>query len=131
MSIAPDEQYEAIMYIDQSDNADVSVGDEVEIKLDLLPERIFKAQLADRSPQGEYFAPESLTTRFGGAMPTAPNAEGKEELVSPAVEATVILDQDTHLFRTGMRGWARFVMDRRTIGAWTWRYLRKTFHFRL
>jgi hypothetical protein len=31
----------------------------------------------------------------------------------------------------GSRGWARFVVDERTIGQWAWLSFRETFHFRM
>ena len=45
--------------------------------------------------------------------------------------ATVTLDQDLDLLRTGVRGRARYTVMTRSLGQWIYRYLRQTFHFRL
>jgi hypothetical protein len=35
------------------------------------------------------------------------------------------------LLRSGMRGRARFTVERRSAVGWLWRYFRRTFHLRL
>jgi putative peptide zinc metalloprotease protein len=58
-------------------------------------------------------------------------AGSRERLTSIAYQATVLLEEDAHLIKTGMRGKVRFLVARRSAGDWIWRYLRRTFHFRL
>lgn len=64
-------------------------------------------------------------------MATVTDKQGRERLDSAAYQATVTLDQDLDLLRTGMRGRARCTIMTRSLGQWIYRYLRQTFHFRL
>jgi putative peptide zinc metalloprotease protein len=57
--------------------------------------------------------------------------EGRERLTSIAYQATVVLDTDLHLLKSGMRGRARFLVAKRSLGDWAWRYIRQTLNFRI
>jgi putative peptide zinc metalloprotease protein len=56
---------------------------------------------------------------------------GRERLTSHAYQALVVLDGDTNLLKSGLRGAARFRVGHRSTGEWIWRWIRRTFHFRL
>ncbi len=129
LSIAPTDTMEAVIYIDQGDRNDVSDRDEVELRLEKDAKTVEPCNVSKTSPRCDAFAPESITTKSGGQLPTVAEADGRETLVSPTYLATATLGSDVHLMRTGMRGLARVVVDERTAGEWLWRSMRRTFHF--
>ncbi len=131
LSIAPTERLEAILVVDQANRNDVAVGQEVELKFGHLADRTYTGTIEDISDRHLEFAPPALSNKMGGELSTVTDSEGRERLTSIAYQATVMLPSDTHLLRPGMRGRARFVVDRRSAAQWIWRYLRRTFHFRL
>jgi putative peptide zinc metalloprotease protein len=72
-----------------------------------------------------------LSSKAGGELTTVADTHGHERLTNSAYQATVRLDEDADLLRCGMRGRARFTVERRSAVGWIWRYFRRTFHFRL
>ena len=130
-SIAPREDYELFLYMGQSDLADVSVGAEVELKLEHLPAITYVGKVARISSQGDVFAPQPLTNKYGGSLTTVTDKEGRERLTSAAYRVMVRLDNDLDMLKPGMRGKGRFLVDQRTTWQWIKRYFYETFRFRL
>jgi putative peptide zinc metalloprotease protein len=138
LSVAPMEELQAVLYIDQGDRDDLKEKMEVELKLDHLPEITYVSQVTAVSPRGDLVAPESLTTRFDGPLATTSDPQGKEKLSSTAYRAIVELyfqdpvsQPDALLMKPGMRGNARFLVDSRTAWQWGMRYFLETFRFRV
>lgn len=130
LSIAPDDKLQAVLFIDQADRNDVAVGQQVEIKFEHLADRTYTGTITEIAQRHAEYAPETLTNKAGGGLATARDERG-EKLTSVAYQATVMLPEDTDLLKTGMRGKARCEIENRTAGEWLWRYMRRTFHFRL
>lgn len=131
LSVAPDNKFQATLLIDQSDRNDIKAGDEVELKFDHLPERTYVGKVEKFSDEPLTFVPPLLSNKLGGQVPTTSDEQGRERLVSPAYQTTVLLDQDVPLLRTGMRGRTRFLVSHRSAYDWIKRYITTTFHFRL
>jgi len=131
LSIAPDDTLDATLLIDQGDRNDLQEKQEVEIKFEHLPHQTFVGTIREISDQNLEFAPTALSNKAGGELPTVTDAQGRERLADGVYQATVHISKNAHLLLPGMRGRARFVVDRRSAGEWIWRYLRRTFHFRL
>ena len=131
LSIAPGDEFEAVVYVDQGDRQDVDEGMEVELRIENIPDVIYVGNVGVMAPNGVDFAPEPLTTKYGGQMSTVTTDDGREKLVSTAYRATVSLTTDVDLMKSGMRGLARFSVDERTAGEWMWRWIKRNFHFRL
>jgi putative peptide zinc metalloprotease protein len=131
LSVAPSERMQAVVIIDQSHRDDVKLGEPVELKFDHLPSRTYEGQVATISDRHLEYAPPALSNKAGGELPTVSDNQGRERLTSIAYQATVLIDEDTELMRSGLKGWAKFEIERRTTGQLIWRYLRQTFHFRL
>jgi putative peptide zinc metalloprotease protein len=131
LAIAPSATCDAILYIDQGDRDDFSVGQEVQIKLEHISDRTYYGTIKEISGRESEVAPESLSNKAGGELQTVPDKQGHERLTSSAYQATVSLEGDTELLRSGMRGRARVTVARRSSFGWIWRYFRRTFHFRL
>jgi putative peptide zinc metalloprotease protein len=131
LSIAPSDRLVAILLLDQGDRNDVEVGQIVEIMFEHLPDRTYSGTIEKISIGNEEFAPQALSNKGGGELSTVTDASGREKLTSTAYQATVLLDEDAQLLKAGMRGKTRFVVDRRSAWDWTWRYITRTFRFRL
>jgi len=131
LSIAPNDDMQAVVIIDQGHRDDVKVGDPVDLKFDHLPSRSYSATVGSISDRHLEFAPLPLSNKGDGELPTVTDKQGRERLTSIAYQATVPITEDTELMRPGLKGWARFEIHRRTAGEHLWRYFRTTFHFRL
>lgn len=143
-SIAPSRMFQAIVLIDQGDINELTQAELVarledsekkhqliELKFDHLPARTYEGHIQEVSKNPLEYVPEQLSNKLGGELPTVTDSQGRERLLSSVYQATVELDTDTDLLRSGMRGLARFRVEERTAGQWLWRYLSQTFHFRL
>lgn len=131
LTVAPSEKLVAVAYVDQAQRNELAVGQSVELKFDHLPTDIFDSSVTEISQREREFAPPELSNKYGGELATVTDSQGRERLSSRAYPATVPLDGDSSLFRSGMRGRARIVLARRTGAEWVWRKLRQTFKFRL
>jgi putative peptide zinc metalloprotease protein len=131
LNIAPDDRMEAVLIVDQGDRESLRQNQEVEVRLDHLPDRIFPSRITQISPRSLEFAPEPLSNKYGGPLPTTTDAQGRQKLTSVAYQATVLLDEQTRLLRTGAIGQARVLVEERSALSWTWKWLRQTFYFRL
>ena len=138
MSIAPSDEIQAVLYIDQSHRDELQDQMKIEIKLDHLPDVTYVSTVDQVSPKGELIAPEALTTRFSGPLATVADQQGKEKLASTAYRAIVAMDftqetslTDEVLMKPGMRGNARFLVANRSAAQWGYRYFFETFRFKL
>lgn len=130
-SIAPDDLYQAVLLVDQSDRQDIHTNQKVQIKLDHLPSRVFEGTIGAIAERHAEFAPGTLSNKAGGVLPTVTDAQGRERLTSVAYEATVLLDEHGDRLCAGMRGNSRFLVGHRSPWNWVWRWYRHTFNFRL
>ncbi|MFO1021212.1 MAG: HlyD family efflux transporter periplasmic adaptor subunit [Planctomycetales bacterium] len=131
LSIAPNDRFQAMLFIDQGNRNDFHVGQDVRLKLDHLANDTYRGKIVELAQVQSDFAPQPLSNKSGGDVSTVTDKTGRERLTSVAYEATVAIDQDLSLLRSGMRGRARCTIDSRSLGQWLWRYFRQTFHFRL
>jgi putative peptide zinc metalloprotease protein len=130
LSIAPDDKFQAVLLVDQSDRKQVFVGQDVKLKLSHLPDRVYRGKVAAISERHREYAPQALSNKSGGDLPTVTDQRGQERLPGVAYQATVVLDQDPGLQRPGLRGWAKFLSSR-SAADWIWAYLCRMFRFRL
>ncbi len=131
LSIAPDEKFQAIILVDQADRNEMDVGQLVELKFDHMVDRTYEGMVEQISDRDLEFAPEALSNKMGGELPTVTDSQGRERLESKAYQATVLLEQDPTFLKSGMRGQARFLVANRSLGEWLSRYFWQTFRFRL
>ena len=146
LSIAPNNKYQAIVLIDQADRNEladrgINLGDklaeskdsqrQLDLKFEHLAWKTYHAEIVEFSKSSLNYAPELLSTKAGGKLPTVTDKQGREKLVSPVYQATLVIEEDSDLFRSGMHGLSRFLVDRRTAGSWVMRYLYRTFYFKL
>jgi putative peptide zinc metalloprotease protein len=130
-SVAPDDLYQAVLLIDQSDRHDIRVNQKVQIKFDHLPNRVFDGVIDAIAEKHTEFAPGTVTNKAGGTLATVTDSQGRERLTSVAYEATVLLDKHGDRLCAGMRGDSRFRVGHRSPWDWLFRWYRHTFNFRL
>ena len=146
MSIAPNKNYQAIVLIDQGDRNELqeeginlgerleagkSNGQVMELKFEHSAALTYESRITQFSNQALDYVPELLSNKLGGELPTVTDSQGREKLVTGVYQATLDIDEDVDMLKSGMRGKARFLVDERTAGEWIWRYITRTFHFRL
>ena len=131
LSIAPDDRMQVLLYLDQAHRDDVYVGQPIEIKFEHLADRTYRAGIVDIAREQSEVAPPTLSAKQGGGLASVTDPDGRERLTSVAYQARVVLDQETQLLKPGMRGTARFLVERRTAAHWLWRAFRRTMHFRI
>ncbi len=130
-SIAPTDRFQAVLLIDQADRADVSEGTTVRMKLEHRPDLLVAGAVAEISHRHLEHIPPALSNKYDGPLPTVTDPQGREKLSGIVYRATVPLEMEPDLLRTGMRGKARLLVARRSAGDWIWRWIRTTFKFRL
>lgn len=132
--VAPEEttgKVEATLLVDQADRNDVFEGQEVELRFDHIPDKLYDSKVETFSARHVEFAPPPLSNKYGGPLPTVSEQDGRERLSGNAYQATVMLDADPDLMRPGLRGRARLDAPNRSAWVWAWRWIRQTFHFKL
>lgn len=131
LSIAPNENYQAVLLVEQKDRSELKLNQDVELKFKHIPDKTFQGKISEISERTLDYAPESLSNKLGGELATFTDDQGRERLMTPAYQSMVLVEEEADLLRTGMRGQARFSVDTKTAGEWLWLYFRRTFHFRL
>jgi putative peptide zinc metalloprotease protein len=131
LSIAPDHRMQAVLYLDQAHREDLVVGQPIQIKFEHLAVQTFEAEVVDIAREQSDVAPATLSSKLGGELASVTDREGRERLTSVAYQARVVLDQETDLLKPGLRGTARFLVERRSAAVWLWRAFRRTMHFRI
>ena len=131
LSIAPNKDVQAVLLVPQDARNELQVGTPVLLRCYHLPDRTFDAVITRISARQSEYAPPQLSNKNGGDLSTVTDQQGREKLTEIAYQATVKLTEDTDLMRTGLTGRARFIVDKRSLGGWFWRYILQTFHFRL
>lgn len=130
-SIAPSDQLQAVLVMDQTEREVLSRGRSVRLKLEGLPTLVWDGKIQEISYRHLEFAPPGLSNQFQGPLVTVPDEQGRQKLSSVTYQAIVPLEGDPRLLRSGMRGTARVHLFDRSLGQWVWRYLQTMFQFRL
>ncbi|UUO08804.1 HlyD family efflux transporter periplasmic adaptor subunit [Blastopirellula sp. J2-11] len=130
--IGQSDQMEAVIYVDQDYVELVHVGQEVYIKLDAFPGRTFETKLAEIGDKQVEFVPTSLTVQQGGelAAETDPMS-GRARPQNATFPAQAPLDDSEAMTAVGLRGRAKIFVAWEPLGVRMWRYVNRTFHFKL
>lgn len=134
VAVAPHEmkgKIEATLLVDQADRNDVFEDQLVELRFEHIPDKIYNSKVSEFEYRHVEFAPPPLSNKYGGALATVSESDGRERLSSNAYQARVLLDSDPDLMRPGLRGTARLDAANRSLGQWIWRWISQTFYFRL
>lgn len=135
LSIAPNDEFEVVAFVEQQKRPDFDVGQAVRIRLPHLPNHVFDGRIVAISPRHLEDVPSHLSRRHGGDLETSQNGPGGERLETATYRAVIEFDPanapNPSLLRAGLRGHARITVSHRTAAEWVWRYVCETFHFRM
>jgi len=125
-------RWEAILVIDQTERNYVQEGQKVEIKLDELPHDVLHSEITEIAQIDLEFAPETLSTKGGGDLPTITDPEtGAERLQNTSYQARAPIDDPELLLRLGLRGRGKIHAKWIPLGTRMWRFISHTFNFKL
>ncbi len=131
LSIAPTDTMQALLHLDQANRHEVQEGMPVRLKFDHLPDRVYRGTISQIATAQSDFAPDTLSVKHGGSLATVTDRDGREQLEDASYQATVFLDETPALLKPNLRGNAHFPAPQRSAFGWLWRYIRRTFHFRM
>ena len=131
LSVAPDARYQAVLVIDQHNRGDFRTNETLSLMLEGKPGRVRTGRISEISDRHLDTAPAPLSNKFGGELATTTDSKGNERLDGAAYQAIVPIAAIPGTLKPGVRGIARHPMKTRTAGDWVWRYLKRTFHFRM
>ncbi len=133
--IGDSRRMEAVLVVDQADVDFVRSGLSVRIKLDELPARTFRGEIAEVAKRQAEAASIRLSGKAGGELATKTDPEtGMEKPISISYQARVPLEDDSGLLFPGLRGRAKIRTDPAnwlTVAQRFWRVVTRTFNFRL
>jgi putative peptide zinc metalloprotease protein len=127
-------QMEAVLVVDQADDALVKEGQKIDIKLDQMPFTTLRSAIDEKSREPMKDAPRRLSAKAKGELATKTDPSGRERPASTSYQARAPLEDDEGILRIGLRGHGKIHMDSadwQTLGQRFWRYVTQTFNFRL
>lgn len=121
-------QFKAVAAVDQRDYGLIQVGQPVEMKLWALDAEDFTSRVEVKPPDPvRKMSSAAFSTIYGGEVQTLPAAD-KEQAITPArntYEFELPLESNPAL-RDGMVGRAKFIVERKTLAAASYRWLIRT-----
>jgi putative peptide zinc metalloprotease protein len=133
--IGQPQNMEAILVVDQADIEFVQPGQFVRLKLDELHWRTLTGVIEDVAKREVEAASPRLAGKAGGELATKTDPRtGIEKPISTVYQARVPLTNEDGLLIPGLRGRAKIHVDRHhwlTIGQRLWRFVTRTFNFRI
>jgi len=126
LTLAPGDDYDAVLLIDQLSQADFAAGRRVRIKLRHAPQQVLHGEVVARS------APSDDLRAAEGAFAQEKNAAAREAGNAPharLAQARVKLDDSGAPLLPGLPGQARALVWRQSLASWLWRQARHTFSF--
>ncbi len=121
----------AALVIDQGEMDFIRPGQEVEIKLDSLPNNTFDTDISELSYEKLLYTSKQLSNKHGGEVETATDETGMERPINTLYQAEAEIADDAGVVRPGMRGRAKIHAGYQTLGQRFWRFLTRTFNFKL
>ena len=130
--IGNDQDFEAVLVIDQGDVQLVREGQEVDMKLDSQRLDTFIGVIDEKSNEPLDSASMSMSSQTGGDLQTEIDpTTGMIKPRSVSYQARVPLAHDGLTLRSGYRGSAKIYVDPMSLGSRLWRVIAKTFNFEL
>jgi putative peptide zinc metalloprotease protein len=123
-------KWEANIVIDQENIEFVHKGQEVKIKLDRLPYTTLESTIDEIGPEME-FSSSQLSSKKGGELMTKVDETGRERPINISYQARADIDDETGTLVQGLRGRAKIDAQWQPLGKRLWRYIMRTFNFRL
>jgi putative peptide zinc metalloprotease protein len=122
--------WDAHIAIDQDDIDFVHEKQEVSIKLDEIPYRTFQSNISEIGPEIKV-ASRHLSSKSGGDLMSKSDETGTDRPLNTTFQAMAAIDDPDGKLMQGLRGTAKVYADWQPIGQRVWRYLVRTFNFKL
>ncbi|XZE22007.1 biotin/lipoyl-binding protein [Pirellulaceae bacterium SH449] len=128
--VAPRNEMEGELLVDQYDRNLLEVGNEVEIMFDSAKLKSFKGRIVGFSESRLTEASSNVSTQAGGALDTRTDESGRVVPISTTYQARVEFEDLDYMLRPGYRGRTNVHLSWRSLGWRFYRYIMKTFNFR-
>jgi putative peptide zinc metalloprotease protein len=122
---------EAQLIIDQDDVELVKTGDALAIKIDELPHVTFQSTITEIANLNLKISPKRLSNKSGGELITETDASGIERPMNTSYQARAPIEDEDGLLYLGLRGKAKIYARWQTVAERSWRFLARTFNFKL
>jgi putative peptide zinc metalloprotease protein len=122
---------EANLIIDQDEIPFVHENDVLDIKLDELPHTTFRTKITEIANLDLQVSPKNLSNKAGGEVITETDESGLERPMNTSYQARAPINDDEGLLYLGLRGKAKIYTRWQTLAERSWRYLTRTFNFKL
>jgi putative peptide zinc metalloprotease protein len=122
--------WDAHIAIDQDDIDFVHEKQEVSIKLDEMPFRTFQSSIGEIGPEIKV-ASRHLSSKSGGDLMSKSDETGMDRPLNTTFQALAAIEDPDGKLVQGLRGTAKVYADWQPIGQRVWRYLVRTFNFKL
>jgi putative peptide zinc metalloprotease protein len=129
--IGDPEKFEALLMVDQADVDQVHDGQTVKLMLDALPGTTLYTEITEKSDDPIKFLPKQLSNKSGGPIETKADESGMPRPATIYYQARAPLDDDGRVLVTGLKGQAKIDAPWHSLGWRLWRFLQRTFHFKL
>ncbi len=123
-------RWEAMLYIDQDEVPFVHEKQSVAIKLDEFPYKTFYTTISEMGPE-VVDTPRQLSSKSGGEFMSKTDEGGKERPLSKSFRASAPIEDKEAKLVQGLRGTAKVYANWQSLGTRLWRYLIRTFNFKL
>ena len=127
--VAPTNEMEGVLVIDQHDRNLVKVGDQVELMFDAAKLQSYYGKIASFAQSEMKETSASLSTQTGGSLDTKTDESGRTLPMSTSYQAKVYFDGENLPIRGGYRGKANVHLAWKSLGWRLYRYAVKTFNF--
>jgi putative peptide zinc metalloprotease protein len=128
--VAPRNEMEGELLVDQYDRNLLEIGNEVEIMFDSAKLRSYKGRILGFSESRLTEASSTVSTQAGGALDTRTDESGRVVPISTTYQARVEFEDVDFRLRPGYRGRTNVHLPWRSLGWRFYRYVMKTFNFR-
>jgi putative peptide zinc metalloprotease protein len=128
--VAPENEMEGELLVDQYDVNLLKKGDEVEVMFDSAKLKSFYGKITGFSETKVVEASASVSTGTGGSVDTKTDETGRVIPISTSYQARVQFDKLDYPLRPGYRGKTNVHLKWRSLGWRVYRYVMKTFNFR-
>ncbi len=91
--VADPDNYEAVLYVDQSDIDQLRIDEPVKIMLDQLPGVVFHTTVTEKSTDPVKYTPKALSNKSGGTVETKSDESGASRPASVLYQAIAPLDK--------------------------------------
>ncbi|MEX2140212.1 MAG: efflux RND transporter periplasmic adaptor subunit [Pirellulales bacterium] len=122
---------DAAMVVEQGEMDFIQPEQVVEIKLDVLPGATFESKINELSYEKLLYAPKRLSNKAEGEIETVTDETGAERPINTLYQAEAWIVDDAGVVRPGMVGRAKIHAGYQTLGQRFWRFVTRTFNFKL